>query len=310
MAGPRPLLRRILRLAAAFAVAACACFPAPVSGIRKDSFIEPIICRSTVQGRHLISDDNGNTPVPLSCLDYFSCQCCTILQPFLTDKPLSLVGYVCSALSINPWSHCCPTTRDRFSCQGCKLDLQCCNSYEYCVSCCLNPSKTKKEDVLKLKVAKPVTAGTYTNVFDFCMGRCRHNSASVVHENAYASDFHHCFAMQQNSSGSTESSSVSKLLGINVVVGRPGESCSLVCKVRGQSCVPSRLSVLNKCEILQKYMRCKSGCFRSLGPDQPAEVVDEAPTSLNPGACLYMQMDERLTCDGSHQHTRRLCPCA
>ncbi|KAG0529543.1 hypothetical protein BDA96_05G107600 [Sorghum bicolor] len=80
--------------------------------------------RSTVQGRHLISDDNG---------------------------------YVCSALSINPWSHCCPTTGDRFSCQGCKLDLQCCNSYEYCVSCCLNPSKIKKEDVLKLKVAKPVT---------------------------------------------------------------------------------------------------------------------------------------------------------
>ncbi|RLM70045.1 hypothetical protein C2845_PM17G06870 [Panicum miliaceum] len=185
MACPPPLPRRILNLAAAIAVAAYACFPAPVSGIR-----------------------------------------------------------------------------------GCKHDLQCCNSYEYCVSCCLNPSKTKKEDVLKLKVAKPVTAG------------------------------------------STEPSSVSKLLGINVVVGRPGESCSLVCKVRGQSCVPSRLSVLNKCEILQKYMRCKSGCFHSLGPDQPAEVVDEAPTSLNPGACLYMQMDERLTCDGSHQHTRRLCPCA
>uniref|UniRef100_A0A0E0F4L1 Uncharacterized protein n=1 Tax=Oryza meridionalis TaxID=40149 RepID=A0A0E0F4L1_9ORYZ len=48
----------------------------------------------------------------------------------------------------------------------------------------------------------------------------------------------------------------------------------------------------------------------SLGPDQPAQVVDEAPSNLNPGACLYMQMDERLTCDGSHQHTRRLCPCA
>jgi hypothetical protein len=31
---------------------------------------------------------------------------------------------------------------------------------------------------------------------------------------------------------------------------------------------------------LQKYMRCKSGCFPSLGPDQPAEVVDEAPRSL------------------------------
>jgi hypothetical protein len=159
------------------------------------------MCRSTVQGRHLISDDNGNTPVPLSCLDYFSCKCYTIFQPFLTDETFPFVGYVCSALSINPWSHCCPTAGDRFSCQGCKHDLQCCNSYEYCVSCCLNPSKTKKEDVLKLKVAKPVTAGTYTNIFDFCMGRCRHSSASVVHENAYASDFHHCFSVQQNSSG-------------------------------------------------------------------------------------------------------------
>jgi hypothetical protein len=61
--------------------------------------------------------------------------------------------------------------------------------------------------VQKLKVAKPVTAGkmlavivwstsntvlcwkkftvyypsgTYTDIFDFCMGRCRHSSASVV----------------------------------------------------------------------------------------------------------------------------------
>lgn len=31
---------------------------------------------------------------------------------------------------------------------------------------------------------------------------------------------------------------------------------------------------------LQKYMRCKNGCFPSLGPDQPAEVVDEAPKNL------------------------------
>uniref|UniRef100_M8BBK7 SREBP regulating gene protein n=1 Tax=Aegilops tauschii TaxID=37682 RepID=M8BBK7_AEGTA len=85
--------------------------------------------------------------------------------------------------------------------RGCNLDSQCCNSYEYCVSCCLNPSRTKEADVLKLKVAKPVTAGTYTNIFDFCMGRCRHSSASVVHENAYLSDFHHCFLVQQNSSG-------------------------------------------------------------------------------------------------------------
>ncbi|EEC67984.1 hypothetical protein OsI_35752 [Oryza sativa Indica Group] len=270
-----PLLHLLPRIVCA---AFFACLPGLVAGIRKDiGLAAPIMCRSTVQGRHLISDDNG---------------------------------YVCSSLSIDPWSRCCPRTGSRFSCQGCKLDLQCCDSYEYCVSCCLNPSRTKETDVLKLKVARPVTSGTYRNVFDFCMGRCRHSSASVVHENAYASDFHHCFLLQQNSSGSADSGSGPRLDGINISIGRRGESCSSVCRAKGQSCVPSRLSVLNKCEILQKYMRCKSGCFSSLGPDQPAQVVDEAPSNLNPGACLYMQMDERLTCDGSHQHTRRLCPCA
>ncbi|KAI4997854.1 hypothetical protein ZWY2020_053196 [Hordeum vulgare] len=262
MANPRLLLARFLCVVAA--VTFCACLPSPVSAIRKDiGLAAPIMCRRTVQGRHLISDDNG---------------------------------YVCTALSIDPWSRCCPRTGARFSCQGCNLDLQCCNSYEYCVSCCLNPSRTKEGDVLKLKVAKPVTAGTYPSIFDFCMGRCRHSSASVVHENAYLSDFHHCFLVQQNSSaGSTESNFGSRLDAINVILGRQGESCTSACRAKGQSCVPSRLSELNKCQILQKYMRCKNGCFPSLGPDQPAEVVDEAPKNLNPGACLYMQMDDRLT---------------
>uniref|UniRef100_A0A0E0MEL3 SREBP regulating gene protein n=1 Tax=Oryza punctata TaxID=4537 RepID=A0A0E0MEL3_ORYPU len=135
--------------------------------------------------------------------------------------------------------------------------------------------------------------GTYRNIFDFCMGRCRHSSASVVHENAYASDFHHCFLLQQNSSGSADYGSGPRLDGINISIGRRGESCSSVCRAKGQSCVPSRLSVLNKCEILQKYMRCKSGCFSSLGPDQPAQVVDEAPSNLE-HACICKWMS------GSH----------
>ncbi|GJN28130.1 hypothetical protein PR202_gb16215 [Eleusine coracana subsp. coracana] len=206
------LLPRTLRLAAAIAVAACACFPVPVSGIRKDiGLVAPMMCRSTVQGRHLISDDNG---------------------------------YVCSALSFDPWSHCCPITGPRFSCQGCKHDLQCCNSYEYCVSCCLNPSKTKKEDVLKLK---------------------EHTQVSLISAWEDAAIVLQVWNDSRYSAGSSESNSV-RFLGINIIVGRPGESCSLVCKAKGQSCVPSRLSALNKCEIL--------------GPDQPAEVVDDAPASL------------------------------
>ncbi|MCI33592.1 hypothetical protein A2U01_0054809, partial [Trifolium medium] len=40
-----------------------------------------------------------------------------------------------------------------------------------------------------------------------------------------------------------------RLNGINVVVGRQGESCNSVCKSRGQSCVPNKLVVLNHCDM-------------------------------------------------------------
>ncbi|XP_068665330.1 uncharacterized protein [Aristolochia californica] len=253
-------------------------FPARTLGIRKDgSFLEMLMCRTTVQGRYLISDDNG---------------------------------HVCNALSLDRQSRCCPRRGESYSCQGCNVVSQCCNSYEYCVSCCLNPARTPKELALKVKVAKPATAGTYASIFDFCAGRCRHNSASVVHENAYASDFHHCFSLPSNSTGAVDSVSDARLSGINVVVSKPGESCNLVCNSKGQLCVPNKLLVLNNCELLQKYMSCKGACFPSIGSDQPAEVVDDAPKQLNPGACLYTRSPGMLSCDGSHQQTRRLCPCA
>ncbi|EHA8589845.1 UPF0454 protein C12orf49 [Cocos nucifera] len=253
-------------------------FPAKISGIRKDIGLpENHVCRNTVQGRYLLSDDNG---------------------------------YVCTALSVDSLSRCCPEIGERFSCHGCNLVSQCCNSYEYCVSCCLQPSRTKEDLALKAKVAKPITAGTYASVFDFCAGRCRHNSASVVHENTYASDFHHCFSLQSNFSGIMELSSEARLTGIDIVIGKQGESCNSACRSKKQSCVPNRLLVLNKCEFLQRYMSCKGGCFASIGADQPAEVVDDAPKDVNPGACLFTQRETMLTCDGLHQHTRRLCPCA
>ncbi|XP_078150164.1 glycosyltransferase family protein isoform X3 [Carex rostrata] len=216
-----------------------------VPAIRTDiSFPQAPLCKTTVQGRYLISDNKGTV----------------------------YVGYVCTAPLLDSVSRCCPLGGERFSCQGCNLASQCCNSYEYCVSCCLDPSR--------------------------------------VHENAYASDFHHCFSLHQNSSEPKESKTEASLTGIDVLVGRPGESCESVCRSRGQSCLSNMLSLLNQCDILQKYMRCKNGCYVSMGADQPAEVAEDAPSHLNPGACLYTQMEERLFCEGSHQHTRRLCPCA
>ncbi|XP_057456281.1 uncharacterized protein LOC130747369 [Lotus japonicus] len=254
-------------------------FSSPITAIRKDIGFQSIIptCKTTVQGRYHLTDDNG---------------------------------FVCSALSVDSMSRCCPQSREKFSCHGCNVLSQCCNSYEYCVSCCLNPALTSKEQVLKMKISKPVTARTYENVFDYCAARCRHSSESVVHENAYLSDFHHCFSLPSNSSGTNVTLTEARLNGINVVVGRQGESCSSVCKLRGQSCVPNKLVVLNNCDIIQRYMSCKGSCLASVGTDQPAEVVYDAPKDLNPGSCLYTETESVLSCDGSHQHTKRLCPCA
>ncbi|KAB1213313.1 hypothetical protein CJ030_MR5G003617 [Morella rubra] len=121
---------------------------------------------------------------------------------------------------------------------------------------------TRKGQILKVKIGKQATAGTYSNVFDFCAGRCRHNSESVVHENAYLSDFHHCFSLPSNSSGVSNTNLEARLNGINVIVGRRSESCDSVCKSNGQSCVPNKLLVLNQCDIYccSNTPRCSLFC--------------------------------------------------
>ncbi|KAK4742994.1 hypothetical protein SAY87_000995 [Trapa incisa] len=223
-------------------------FISRVSAIRMDPVIhETHICRNTVQGRYLLSDDNG---------------------------------HVCDAFSLDLQSRCCPEIGERFSCYGCNLYSRCCKAYEYCVSCCLDPSRTHIDQVVKVKISKPSSAGNYDSVFDFCSGRCRHNSESVIHENAYISEFHHCFSIPSNSSGVADKHAETRLAGINVIVGRQGESCDIACKSIGQSCVPNKLMLLNQCEIMQKYLSCKGACLASMGSDQPAEVVDDAPRHL------------------------------
>lgn len=236
-------------------------------------------CKNTIQGRYMLTDERG---------------------------------YVCGVMSVNPSSGCCPEAGEQFPCQGCNISSQCCDSYEFCVSCCLNPARTHKETVIKMKVAKPTTAGTYGSIFNFCAGRCRHNSACVVHENAYASEMHHCFSSQLNSSepGTVKPQSEVELSDISIIIGRQGESCTLACKSRGQSCISNRFLALNNCGVLQKYMSCKGACIASIGSDQPAEVIDNAPRHLHPGACMYSKKQAILSCDGSHPYTRRLCPCA
>ncbi|XP_022634101.1 uncharacterized protein LOC106755366 isoform X3 [Vigna radiata var. radiata] len=207
-------------------------FSPTITAIRKDvSFQTLHPCKTTVQGRYLLSDENG---------------------------------YVCNAVSVNSRSRCCPPKGEKFSLNAIFFHNAAtlmnivfpAASILLCLGLCiffLNLiEQTSKEQVLKMKVAKPATARTYTSVFDYCAGRCRHSSESVVHENAYISDFHHCFSLPSNSSSGKNSTLIeARLNGINVVVGRQGESCNSVCKSRGQLCVPNKLAVLNNCDIIQ-----------------------------------------------------------
>ncbi|KAJ7222747.1 hypothetical protein O6H91_Y466100 [Diphasiastrum complanatum] len=236
-----------------------------------------ILCNNTLQGPYLLSDDRG---------------------------------YICTTTVLDTVTGCCPEDAQQFSCRGCNLSSSCCDSYEYCVACCLDPKKTTTERALRSKVSKQATAKTYSSVFEYCSGRCRHNSASVVHENAYASEEHHCFFLKPNPTEQVKKFQEDDVMDISLIIGRQGQSCDSACQGRGQLCKLSKLTILNKCSILQKYMGCKGACTASLGSDQPAQVVSMAPRHLHPGACLFSSESNLLSCHGAHPYTRRLCPCA
>ncbi|KAH7281819.1 hypothetical protein KP509_36G064700 [Ceratopteris richardii] len=240
------------------------------------SFAKSAFCRNTVQGRALRTDDRG---------------------------------YICSVLDIDYQSGCCPQAREPYPCNGCNSTTRCCDTYEYCVSCCLNPNQTSDEASSKVRIANHHSSGTYRDSFEFCMGRCRHNSKSVVHENAYATENHHCFSLPTNLSSEQPKPSIDDgLQSLAIVIGMPGQSCETACKLSKQTCQSSKLSAINKCAVLQKYFRCRGSCIASIS--QPAEVSPFAPSHLHPAACLFATQENVLSCEAYNEHLRRLCPCA
>ncbi|KAG7018478.1 hypothetical protein SDJN02_20347, partial [Cucurbita argyrosperma subsp. argyrosperma] len=263
-------------------------FPSIISAIRNNiGLAVNRSCRSTVQGRYLLADDSG---------------------------------YVCDASSFDPLSRCCLGKGEKFPYKSLMAHDECKSSssvehmdailfhnvviptnivfhaarilqglffpYQFELEsknwrlsgCCL---QTKREQILKIKIAKPSTAGTYAGVFDFCVGRCRHNSESVVHENAYRSDYHHCFSLPSYSSGVNGTELEFKLNGVNVIIGRQGESCDSVCKTNGQSCIPNKLMVLNHCNIIQEhaYTVAHSQCFLAMAHTRIPEGFVLAPST-------------------------------
>lgn len=157
-----------------------------------DTSVKP--CRNSVQGKFLIVDEKGYM---CTTYDILPNGCCN------TNK-LEKVAILSSSVP--------SVKKTRYSCKSCNPQ-GCCEIYEYCVSCCLDPNKIQKkknpileqirkeniklrrgEDILKLRLRS-------LDRFQLCLAVCRTSSTSVKHENTYKNpNFKHCYLLQLPSS--------------------------------------------------------------------------------------------------------------
>nr|CUU98746.1 hypothetical transcript [Hymenolepis microstoma] len=112
-------------------------------------------CNNTLQGATKITDDRG----------------------FLCPRRNLLINGCCDRTKRSTLRHVCST---------CSL-IFCCQSYENCVSCCLNPvnSGLWKNILLLAKIENQRDILSSRSVFELCSSRCRTSSESVVNANAY-----------------------------------------------------------------------------------------------------------------------------
>ena len=81
------------------------------------------------------------------------------------------------------------------------------------------------------------------------------------------------------------------------------------CKTRGLTCKREMMNEVNTCSALESAFECH-GCETSLGSEQPAWVVDTAPSVNLPNKCLITSDPWQSDCASAHHLTIRLCPCA
>uniref|UniRef100_A0A7S3GAS1 SREBP regulating gene protein n=2 Tax=Palpitomonas bilix TaxID=652834 RepID=A0A7S3GAS1_9EUKA len=184
----------------------------------------------------------------------------------------------------------------QYACDTC-VSNTCCTEYDDCVSCCLSPSneRTIEEALLKQNLHRNVKAAKEISNFQYCAMACRHYSNSVVHENSYLTDFHHCYTPDMIPSPPLEEVKFVTLLG------KVGADCESTCKAKGKKCERALLSMVNTCDVLRQKFECEK-CEESFGYDQPC--LDERKKS-----CFYNKSPTYFSCDGKHAATARLCTC-
>lgn len=139
-------------------------------------------------GRHLRSASSiSSDPQPVSAIE--QCKYASASTTFIADSH----GFVCPRYHASTLTRCCIPTSPalRYSCKFCNSD-SCCSLFEHCVSCCMKPTQTGPQ---QLHVSERHRQYTVQDDFELCSSLCRSSSRSVIHENAYRHEQHHCFGL-------------------------------------------------------------------------------------------------------------------
>mmetsp|Transcript_26955 Transcript_26955/g.37981 ORF Transcript_26955/g.37981 Transcript_26955/m.37981 type:complete len:294 (+) Transcript_26955:166-1047(+) len=114
---------------------------------------------------------------------------------YVTDD----AGYSCKWKELNYETNCCKdshiTLIPRYSCATCNPNSLCCGVYEFCVSCCMDPSHEEIRDLV-LEQPENIKLRETTDAFDYCRAVCRTNSKAIHATNQYKNSEKYCFGVE------------------------------------------------------------------------------------------------------------------
>lgn len=111
-------------------------------------------------------------------------------------------GFICDPRTVNVSSECCPFEHGgRYNCSRCKLSSHCCELYESCVSCCLEPKYQNLPYVPSLATTRILSQSNckenWKTRFKICENICRTNSRSLQSENTFRGYHNYCFGTRK-----------------------------------------------------------------------------------------------------------------
>lgn len=244
-------------------------------------------------------------------------------------------GYVCKRNQLLN-NGCCDTqyidNDNNNQCSTCDSTLQCCESYEYCISCCIQQNDNELHKSAEYKLSDQLPADLKQDIlsnpiineyikFDSCSHLCRTSSRSVRHGNIYKNRYKHCYNELHNDIDI-------RLDELTIVTAEQGISCSHACStlqskshnidnaavgfVSGEFiCWELFLDDINKCDYMNQYFKCKNGCITATQHDNTAELpafITDINHKYN-DMCLLAYNNDMYHCDAYNTYMKRLCPC-